>query len=471
MSTLPVIGAETVFFIGNGVLRVPTRISGQSVVTPSWYDYMVDLHKLASSNSNQQSDSLKIGDFLKLPAPRQAEWFDRNFKPNQKLVDWETSALRLHLLGIKLHPIDGLLTNELLERVGKLVCVAAEQGPVDLFTSNLDCSLEQNIATEIEAACAKMGDVSAEITVMAGFRTSVIWQRQSSGPVRFKVRIWKIHGCLRDLKLSITDVEWAKFKSILSPFADYGAATSDFCGHIVPNVLTPTLPNWLMSMGPGTPAKRPFCIFSISEYFQSLAHIVQLGNAVKGRVFYDDECREFANFIGMMKSRPLIILGYSLMEEDIDIIYLLQTYGSTASRKILMPERGWGDSQEARLTQMGISSLRYSVDAQGFSLPPGCLRLTARHEWRTHQATEWTSAIQKLVADASAERGTTFLQTTSGPSCFRGTSFHLARHFLGTRKRLSVTPPRFSSIYCRGLSGTWWVWSRALHGGCRDGRS
>src|ERR1700756_4929925 len=77
----PELTADTVFFIGNGVLRVaPADTDGHEsrMLSPSWSEYMDDLWSFIGIPSGT-ADFLSLEDFSHLSAPRQAEWFDRVF--------------------------------------------------------------------------------------------------------------------------------------------------------------------------------------------------------------------------------------------------------------------------------------------------------------------------------------------------------------------------------------------------------
>src|ERR1022692_4732605 len=108
------LSAKTVFFVGNGILRVPSWIgldpeqSNTPLTTPSWSEYMDALWSLVNGRRRAGEKVLPLGEFSRLSAPRQAEWFDREYWPEgrdvgAKLSGWELSALRLHLLGVELH--------------------------------------------------------------------------------------------------------------------------------------------------------------------------------------------------------------------------------------------------------------------------------------------------------------------------------------------------------------------------------
>src|SRR5258708_8947334 len=101
----PVLTSDAVFFIGNGVLRVApvsTEDHGSGSLSPSWSEYMDSLWSFIGVPSGS-ADFLTLEDFSRLPAPRQAEWFDREFR-GLKGTHIDVAALRLHLLVFVLHP-------------------------------------------------------------------------------------------------------------------------------------------------------------------------------------------------------------------------------------------------------------------------------------------------------------------------------------------------------------------------------
>ena len=412
-NSLPVLSARTVYLVGNGILRVPSWIgldpeqSNTPLTTPSWSEYMDALWGLVNGRRREGEKSLPLHEFSRLSAPRQAEWFDREYRPEgwdsgARLSPWELSALRLHLLGVELHPTQGLLTNDLLQRLGKLVANAAAETSVDVFTTNLDCSLEQNIAYAIEQWFKGHDeDGVATVEVMAGFRSSVKWRREGKEDGRrFEVRLWKIHGCLRDLKQTMDEKRWERLRAELGDRAGGRTAISEFCGCLpTAHCLTPELQGlWRAeeSVKPADAYDESAGIFTISEYFRSLARVVAFSSGQVG------ERDEFDRFSELLRTRPLLLLGYSLQEEDVDVVYLLQTTAAGQDRVMLTSDRGWNAGREARLEQMGIRSWLFTVEPAGFSLEPGRLQRVARHEWRLAGSADssqpWRAAIQRVVA-------------------------------------------------------------------------
>src|ERR1700761_3739526 len=129
MDDAPQISSNTVFFIGNGVMRLPSRIvlpditdDSKLSVKPSWAAYLDSLWNLVDESRitiEAKQAILSRHDFSKLSAPRQAEWFDRWYAipvGNELAIRRsDLSALRLHELGRTLHESPGLLTNPVLE--------------------------------------------------------------------------------------------------------------------------------------------------------------------------------------------------------------------------------------------------------------------------------------------------------------------------------------------------------------------
>jgi hypothetical protein len=100
-SATPALSRDTVFFVGNGVLRVAPLagedIAGPQDLSPSWAEYMDNLWSFIKIPS-ESPDFLALEEFSRLPAPRQAEWFDRELR-NRTPTTVDVAALRLHLLG------------------------------------------------------------------------------------------------------------------------------------------------------------------------------------------------------------------------------------------------------------------------------------------------------------------------------------------------------------------------------------
>jgi hypothetical protein len=183
----PDLTSDSVFFVGNGVLRVApigTGDSGEQKLSPSWADYMDILWSFTKSGT------MELADFARLPAPRQAEWFDREFRAANDTTA-NVAALRLHLLGKILHSSSDILTNPLLAELARLIVLPAAdtQQPirgVDVITTNVDCALEQNIASEFETLWQHNATTVGRVTIdtIVDFRLSARWVRSvaDSGP-------------------------------------------------------------------------------------------------------------------------------------------------------------------------------------------------------------------------------------------------------------------------------------------------
>src|ERR1700757_1922375 len=95
---------ETVFFVGNGVMRVAPLLpradeTDDGDLPPSWAEYMLDLWTRIDKG---HPDFIALDEFSRLVGPRQAEWFDRLFGP-ATTYPHEAAAFRMHLLGKILH--------------------------------------------------------------------------------------------------------------------------------------------------------------------------------------------------------------------------------------------------------------------------------------------------------------------------------------------------------------------------------
>jgi hypothetical protein len=186
----------------------------------------------------QASGYLALEDFSALPAPRQAEWFDREFRARGG-SGVDVAALRLHILGRALHRSSRILTNPLLQQLAKLIIlpVAGPEPPatgIDVITANVDCALEQNIAWAFEqltrSADERPGSqLRLSIESIVNFRLSARWSDPAATPDREAVvRVWKLHGCLRDLKVSLA-LDTARAGAVLRRAGDEAAA---ICGHV-----------------------------------------------------------------------------------------------------------------------------------------------------------------------------------------------------------------------------------------------
>jgi hypothetical protein len=438
----PVLTPDTVFFIGNGVLRVAPVTAGGSgreqPMGPSWAEYM-DLLWSFVNVPPESSGFLALEDFSRLPAPRQAEWFDREFRAiTGTTID--VAALRLHLLGRILHRDSSILSNPLLRELGRLIALTANQPAsrthgVDVITTNVDCALEQNIASAIDSlgigpdwpgASNPQDDLSfrhATIETIVDFRLSARWERSAGGPAReireirgLRVRLWKLHGCLRDLKIRISrDVNMTRAVLDLTGDAEIG-----LCGHVPTDQLAADLSShWRQTFTPAAQTRGHSGTFSQTEYFNNLLMLAQQGPATDYRpdiraVSDDEQRRRLADFRDLLESRPIIFVGYSIPEVDVDVVYALQQYpqrDGQVKRWQLSEQREQSASGDERLRQMGIDPWPFEVPAVGFASIPGKLRAARRHEWRSTPSDplglspdkDWRKALQRVAGQAWLE--------------------------------------------------------------------
>ena len=205
-------------------------------------------------------DYVDFEEFSRLVGPRQAEWFDRLFDATTK--DRRVApAFRMHLLGKTLHRDASVLSNSLLaELANAIVHSAAQRGPAgltaDVITTNVDCLLEQNIAAAIDVWSSPFGEAVIESVV--DFRTSALWRRTNSdGGSKLHVRIWKVHGCLRELKLQVLRDAPELAAAVLEKDAVLTKdAAKTFCGDVPTNRLADNLiSDWELTALPGNFAR------------------------------------------------------------------------------------------------------------------------------------------------------------------------------------------------------------------------
>jgi hypothetical protein len=398
----PDLTSDSVFFVGNGVLRVApigTGESGEQKLSPSWADYMDILWSFTKSGT------MELADFAGLPAPRQAEWFDREFRAANHTTA-NVAALRLHLLGKILHSSSDILTNPLLAELARLIVLPATdaQQPisgVDVITTNVDCALEQNIASEFETLWQHNATTVVRVTIdtIVDFRLSARWVRSvaDSGP-EFRVRVWKVHGCLRDLKIELSR-DHAMTRNVLDLAGDKEIG---LCGQVPTDTLADRLPGWSQIAEPSTSTRSFSGVFSQSEYFENL--LVLAGQTTD---------HHSADFRTLLETRPLIFVGYGIPEVDVDVVYALQRYRQRGDTKRwqLLAERDLSVGNKERLLQMGIDPWSFHVSPIGFAAMPGKLRAARRHEWR--QTTEdpltipperdWRRPLERVSAQAWLE--------------------------------------------------------------------
>jgi hypothetical protein len=367
---------------------------------------------------------LSLEDFSKLPAPRQAEWFDREFQPdNPSRV--EIAALRLHLLGRVLHPNDDILTNPLLRQLAHLIVHSAASagqnlGVIDVMTTNVDCALEQNIAWAVEqlgGIGSRTGDAgpvipvhTAQIETIVDFRRSASWEFTAGETgLELKFRLWKLHGCLRDLKIQLGYAP-EMTRTVLQMA---GGTGTDICGHVPMDKLAANLDgDWRQAYHLDIERGLPTGVFSQSEYYRNLLKLAH-GELEEHDAPTDEQLGKLAEFRRLLESRPLIFVGYSVPEVDVDIVYALQQYrrpGKPVNRWQLLSQRECTASSVERLRQMGVEPWSFEVPGIGFSSVPGKLRAARRHEWRwippdedlltVQDDKDWRRALAGLAARA-----------------------------------------------------------------------
>jgi hypothetical protein len=176
----PAYDSSNLFFVGNGVLRVPSRLAsrdgpGSGEPLPSWNDYMERLWQLVErARGADRSGDLAIGHFLELSAPRQAEWFDRQIRAHPELrpLIFETGATGIELTDSSIKGQPSIWTAGIGSFARTLVCLAdwpAKAGGRPLLTY-LDSY------REIEKVLRRSSDLDQRYLVrLCGFGTEA-WQ-------------------------------------------------------------------------------------------------------------------------------------------------------------------------------------------------------------------------------------------------------------------------------------------------------
>jgi len=434
----PQLTSRTVFFIGNGVLRIASSTgenqAGRALRSPSWAEYMDNLWSFIKPPAKSPG-FLSLEDFSRLPAPRQAEWFDRKFRELHG-PGIDVAALRLHLLGRVLHPDDRILSNPLLRQLADLIVGSARSAAsgvcdIDVITTNVDCALEQNIARAIEelggigrAQGSRPMDTAqplavrrAVIETVVDFRLSARWEISAAGSgCEVTVRLWKLHGCLRDLKIQLSgDTEMTRDVLSMADDAEIG-----LCGYVPIDTLAANLSgNWRQTHDPDSLPRLHSGVFTQSEYFRNLLVLtrgepeaVEAGD--RPIAVRDEQWHRLNEFRELLFSRPLVFVGYSIPEVDVDVVYALQRYrqrDDLIERWQLREERERSASADERLRQLGINPWPFEVSAIGFAAIPGKLNAARRHEWRSvsadplglHPERDWRKALERVAAQAWLE--------------------------------------------------------------------
>jgi hypothetical protein len=427
----PQLTSRTVFFIGNGVLRVAAGNAGhhqdRPFRSPSWAEYMDNLWSFIRL-SPESPGYLSLADFSRLPAPRQAEWFDREFRELYG-AGIDIAALRLHLLGRVIHPDDRIVSNPLFRLLADLIAGSAAEAPstreLDVITTNVDCALEQNLARVLERLAglgrggqpAEAGEaaplVRATIETIVDFRVSARWELRTHGSGRgLTIRLWKLHGCLRDLKIQLAD-QTEMTRTVLEAAGD---TQTGLCGHVPTDKLAASLlGEWRQTHDPGSRPRPHSGVFTQSEYFRNLLLLARSEPQVDSPAADDGEQGYWlSEFREMLAGRPLIFVGYSIPDVDVDIVYALQRYrprDDHVRRWQLLADRERSASTEERLRQLGVDPWPFGVSALGFAAIPGKLRAARRHEWRSvtadpldlHPERDWRRALERIAAQAWLE--------------------------------------------------------------------
>jgi hypothetical protein len=437
----PILTPNTVFFVGNGVMRVAPLLcradpTDQADLAPSWADYMLDLWKTIK---NESPDYIDLDEFSRLVGPRQAEWFDRLFKGttgNKR----EAPAYRMHLLGKILHRGHSVVSNDMLQELTALIVdCAAKRGreglTADVITTNVDCVLEQNIAATLDewqrSDRAVFGEALVESVV--DFRTSALWRRvDPAGELTLHVRIWKVHGCLRDLKLQLMAEDPDVVKAVL----DADRSSQEFCGGVPTHQLATDLDaGWTQTASSAKCRHKLSGAFSQSEYFDNLDVVVrytqrgafsQLVRRALGRW----TANLLSDYCELLHTRPLIFVGYSIPEVDVDVIYALHRHRHPGGPQRWQLSSDTSLSSTERLRQLGIRLWQFTVPAIGSAAVPGKLTAAARHEWRTIVdddkqvpiEDDWRRAIQGVSTRAWREPQLQKLISLKQPGQIGGTS-------------------------------------------------
>jgi hypothetical protein len=416
----PRVSSKSVFFIGNGIMRVPCQIISSTAnknqtVGPSWLDYMDSLWHLVHASHGSGSSQGKLldrGDFARLSAPRQAEWFDRSYDTvGSRIRPVDLPALRLHELGKTLHSSSGLLTNPLIQTIAHLVLqssgsIDGRHSVVDVVTTNLDCSIEQNVAAAVDALPSPQ---AAEIEVIVDFRRSILWSSAGDRPDDsvLRIRLWKLHGCLRDLSARIDDS--SRNRILTQVEVSRGAG---FCGALPKDQLLPEGNRKWHAIDANSEAKVNRGVFSQSEYFRNIRTLVELQQEAQSSDPSEDPvpAELFRALVSLLRDRELLFIGYSLSDEDVDILYLLQTYPPRDSgrpqRWKLAPSSSYSVWEEERLNQMGIAWWPFQVSALGHCPEPNRLRAAAALEWRSAESQHssaanmvgWRESLQRVIS-------------------------------------------------------------------------
>lgn len=388
-----------VLFVGNGVWRVPTTSEGSSRpaeavgVDRSWAGHMEELYRLDSLRSQRGSprpDDLDFPSFMQLGGPRQAEWFDRRVEADTGTS--RKSMPRLHLLGRTLHRDDGIPVNDLFHASSRLISRLCSAGAdVDVITTNVDCALEQNVARRLE----RDGIDDADIRIVHPDMRSERWSR--NGDASRVVHLWKIHGCLRAFRRKHSP-GWKKLLADLSrargaddPWLTKLRRPKPVAGFIPERELF-THGSWRCDQ---ELVPEETGVFAVSEYFKLLARLLRSRGGDAER------------FKSLFESRPMLFVGFELGDEELDIVALLQSFGSDQALRTTLR---FGDPSERpheaeRLRQLGVRWWPFDLPGIGRATLPGYLTQAAWHEWRFGQdfrtplAADRSELVRRLRSD------------------------------------------------------------------------
>ncbi len=353
---------------------------------------------------------------------------------------------------------------------------------LDVITTNVDCALEQNIAWAIEQQSGMShGGGSgrpqehtlalrrAAIESIVDFRLSARWEIAAAASGRdLTVRLWKIHGCLRDLKIQMSaDTNMTQAVLRLAGDSEIG-----LCGQVPTDRLAVDLSgDWRQACHPYKQPRPYSGVFAQGEYFRNL---LLLARSDPGAVEVvsphaaepDEQPHRLAEFRNLLTTRPLIFVGYGVPEVDVDVVYALQQYrqrDGEVRRWQLLSQRERSASSDERLRQLGIDPWPFDVSALGFASIPGKLRAARRHEWRPVSTDplalspdkDWRRALERVAAYAWLEPQLQALRSLSktgrtesaGPSAALGNRLVVAGlasiwHGIALKKAADFPVPR-----------------------------
>ena len=427
-SERPPFSADTVLFVGNGVMRVPTHyvseltsqghgIEVDAKPKVSWVEYTEALWRALHGLRDRADGFLSLRDFERLDPPRQAEWFDDaavRYLLGDQVSDESNEAMarivasvRLDVLGQQLYSEKGVPTNDILFEISALLLTQWAAGgndlrPIDLVTTNVDLGIEQSLALSIERALdqdlplgLRAGLRDFRIEVVTRCEPSGVWCRsRSAGDRPADVRIWKLHGCLhavrRFLEADINDIdEVARARQRLGLPAE-----STLFGESLPTnrLLSGVegVPGSWEYVHPSSPATVTPIVFAQREYVALLKEL--LTNTEKEAV------RELQR---IFETRPVGFVGYSLHDVDVDVIAALHAFPSERRWTLRFGDRRGHAAEQERLRQLGIRWWSFDLPPTAFIPMPGRMRETAAHEWRSADLNDpWRRSLRREASEA-----------------------------------------------------------------------